>query len=435
MARFLFTVWPFVGHINPFVSVAREVQARGHKVAFYTSPSVRSLLEDEGFEVFAYDQLDEAKIWSHVTAAEVKASRGWHAPRLLMRAFRDWLAGTVPAQVADIRAILGAWQPDAIVTETAMWGPILVISETSRVPVAILTTLMGCLIPGPDAPPWGPGLPPPRTWRTRLLSRAITRLGDVLAVGVRGDVNRTRAGYGLPPMPSSVNAFMARMPLYLVPSIPELDYERRDLPASVHYVGPCVWNKPSGAPAPAWLDTVPTDLPWVHVTEGTAHHQGPFVLRAAVQGLADRPMRVIMTSGPQREPESLGLGALADNIRLERWVSHSDLLPRCAALVTTGGAGTVLTALQSGVPLVIVPTHWDKADNAQRIVEAGVGLRLSPKHCTPENLRDAVERVLHEPSFRENARRIAARMAAEPGPRRAAELLETLPAREPLPVA
>ena len=86
----------------------------------------------------------------------------------------------------------------------------------------------------------------------------------------------------------------------------------------------------------------------------------------------------------------------------------------------------MLTALQRGVPLVIVPTHWDKPDNARRIVEAGAGLRLTPRRCTPAGLRAAVERLLNEPSFSLNARRIARIMADHPGPVGAAELLEAL---------
>jgi MGT family glycosyltransferase len=435
MSRYLFTVWPFVGHINPFVSVASALRDRGHSVAFYTSPRVRPLLEGQGFTVFPYEQIDEDKIWAVIQEAETRASLGWHAPKLLLRAFRDWLAGTVPDQVTDIRSVVESWSPDAIVTETAMWGPILVLSETSHVPVAILTTLMGCLIPGPDSPPWGPGLPPPRNWAARFLAKAVKTSGDLLARGVRRRVNGLRASYGLAPMESSVNAFMARLPLYLIPSIPALDYNRRDLPPSVRYVGPCVWNKPTNAPAPGWLSEVPTDRPWVHVTEGTAHYQDPFVLRAAARGLADGPTEVIMTTGPQRTPADLGLGPLAPNIRLEQWVSHADLLPRCAAMVTTGGAGTVMAALQAGVPQLIVPTHWDKPDNARRVVEAGAGLRLTPGRCTPKRLREAVESLLNEPRFRERARQLARELADEPGPARAAELLEELVLSSPATVS
>jgi MGT family glycosyltransferase len=429
MARVLFTVWPFVGHINPFMSVARAMKARGHEVAFYTSEKSREVVEPQGVVLFPYKHLREDPIWEAVQAAETRATLGWHSPRLLLRAFRDWLAGTLADQVADIQEIIDEWRPDIIVTETGMWGPIVILNETSPIPVAILTTLMGCLIPGPDAPPGGPGLPAPRTFRTRLMAKAFTKLGDVLARGVRSHVNMVRASHGLPRMESSVNAQMARVPLYIVPSVNEIDYGRQDLPASVHYVGPCIWNKVEGAPAPAWLDEIPTDAPWVHVTEGTAHFQDPVVLRAATRGLANLPMQVILTTGSQRQPEELGLGPIAPNIRVERFVSHSDLLPRCSVLVTTGGAGTVLTGLQLGVPQIIVPTHWDKPDNARRIVDAGAGLKLTPRQCTPAGLRAAVERLLNEPSFRQNARRIARIMAEHRGPVEAAELLESLAQR------
>src|SRR4051794_12085010 len=144
MARYLFTVWPFVGHINPFLGVAEAVRARGHEVAFYTSPRLRPMLEEEGFEAFPFRHVDEDPIWEVLQAAETRASLGWHAPGLLLRAFRDWLAGTVPDQVADVKAIVDEWNPDVVVTETAMWGPILVLWEATGRPVAILSTLMGC---------------------------------------------------------------------------------------------------------------------------------------------------------------------------------------------------------------------------------------------------------------------------------------------------
>jgi UDP:flavonoid glycosyltransferase YjiC (YdhE family) len=81
------------------------------------------------------------------------------------------------------------------------------------------------------------------------------------------------------------------------------------------------------------------------------------------------------------------------------------------------------------VPLVVVPTFWDKSDNAQRVVEAGVGLRLAPRQCTPERVRAAVRRLLDEPHFRENARAMARRFAEASGPPRAAALLEELALR------
>ena len=157
------------------------------------------------------------------------------------------------------------------------------------------------------------------------------------------------------------------MPLYLVPSTPLYDRERCDLPRSVHYVGPCRWDKPEAAPPAPWLAELPRDCPVVYVTEGTMHSKPALLLRAALRGLASLPVRVIATTGTHRDPEDLELGAIPPNARVERWVPHSDLFPRTDVVVTTGGTGTVLAALAEGVPLVVAPTAWDQPENAWRV--------------------------------------------------------------------
>jgi len=345
------------------------------------------------------------------------------------------LADSIPEQVSDLQPIVRIFRPDVIVTDLALWGPILVVWELTGIPVALSSTMMGSRIPGPDAPPWGPGLPSPRTFGTRLLARATEVAVDVVAHNMRRHVNGIRARYGLRPMGCSIDAFTGRLPLYLIPSLPELDFDRHDQPPNVHYIGPCVWTKSSAASPPKWLDELPTDRPWVHATEGTAQYQEPFLLRAVTRALAGLPLQVILTTGKDRDPRVLGLEPLPSNVRAEAWVSHDDLLPRCAAIVTTGGPATVIASLKAGVPLLMVPTFWEKSDNAQRVVEAGVGLRLSPRRCTPERIRAAVARLLDEPHFRENACRIARRLADAPGPARAAELLERLATEVPASVA
>jgi N-glycosyltransferase StaG len=87
---------------------------------------------------------------------------------------------------------------------------------------------------------------------------------------------------------------------------------------------------------------------------------------------------------------------------------------------------------------VLVPTSWDKPDIALRMVEAGVAVRVPPRRCTPEALRAAVDQVLGDRRYRENAQRIAEKLAAEPGPAGAAHHIEALvaglsPAAAPVP--
>src|ERR1700757_3115770 len=102
MSRFLFTVWPFVGHVNPFLSVAKALQARGHDVAFYTGQDARARIEDEGFEVFSLRRIDESALWARIEDAEKAAGSAGGTLRLLRTVFGEWLAGTMPGQVGGI---------------------------------------------------------------------------------------------------------------------------------------------------------------------------------------------------------------------------------------------------------------------------------------------------------------------------------------------
>jgi MGT family glycosyltransferase len=424
--RILFTYWPFVGHVLPQMSIATVLRDHGCDVAFYTGPSAGRMIEPEGMRLFPFERLDEAAGTANVARLEAGVRHGRARPGVIRRTLRDWLVETIPAQLEDLEAIVARWQPDVVVTDLSMWGPIVVLWEKTGIPVTLSCTFLGPLVPGRDAPPPGFGMRPPRTPSLKARAWAMQRLTDAAATPVRRRVDEFRAGHGLPPMGCSVNEFTGRLPLYLVLGLRELDYGRRDLPAAVRYMGACVWMPPEPPGTLEWLDRLDRDRPWVHVTESTLHNSDPFLLRAAAQGLARSPVEAILTTGGDRDPQTLDLGAAAPNVHVTRWLSHRELLPRCAAVVTTGGAGTIMAALRAGVPLVIVPTTWDKPDNARRVVEAGVGVQVSPRRCTPEALRAAVEQVIRDPAYRAAAERMAALIAAAPGPDGAAELIEGL---------
>ena len=423
--RVLFACWPFEGHVFPLLSVALAERERGGEVAFYTGRRLAPVIEAEDVEVFPFDRVEG--VWQRVHERERELQPRGRSFRMQQAAFREWLVESIPDQVADLRAILDRFRPDVLVTDGSMWGPSLVLREAVPIPVVFASTLLYALIPGPDAPPPGSRLGVPRTRPERLRARAVTAVTDLLARGTRTRLDELRASYGLPPMGGSVNAFCARLPLYLIGSDPALDYDRADLPASVHYVGPLLWHPPEPPGTHEWLERIPAERPWVHVTEGTSHFQQPFLLQAAARGLAEAEVEAILPTGDDRDLTAVGLGpGGAPNVHARNWLSHGELLPRCRVVVTTGGAHTTISALAAGVPIVIVPTMWDKPENAKRLVEAGVAVRLSRRACTPEALREAVERVLADPAYAAGARRLAARLAAAPGPDGAAALIEGL---------
>jgi hypothetical protein len=222
----------------------------------------------------------------------------------------------------DIKRILATSGGDIVVSDPALWGSFLLLPELERVPVALCSYAGGCMLPGPDVPPIGLGLRLRRTWWGRAR--------DFL------------------PLKGPVISLAAKLPLYLLPSCPAYDYNRRDLPPSVRCVGPLQWYPPQEPPA--GLDSLPAGQPLIHVTEGTLHYQEPFVLQAAARGLANLPMSVVVTSGSDRDPAQLGLDPLAPNLRVERFVPHNHLSPGgrdAGAKQETGMNGLLNIALGS----------------------------------------------------------------------------------------
>jgi MGT family glycosyltransferase len=425
VSRFLFTCWPFVGHVFPQMAIATALRRHGHEVAFYTGPEARRLIDPEGIPIFLFDAVEPSH-YAHVEESERHTQGRRQSARRRNQVFRQWLVESIPSQVADLRPIIDEWQPDALLTDLSMWGPITILWETVPIPVVLSSTFMGPLVPGSDAPAWGFGLPAPRTPVARAGMKVLNKGVELARLALRRRVDAFRAENGLAPLGMSMNAFTGRLPLYLVGNVRELDYGRTDLPPSVHYLGACLWHPAEEPGSAEWLAAVPTGRPWVHVTESTLQHGDPFILRAAARGLADAPVEAILTTGSQRNPDELGLGSLAPNVHMTRWLSHRELLPRCAVVVTAGGPATITASLAAGVPVVVVPTTWDKPDNARRVTDAGVGVRLAPKRCTPERLRDAVNEVLNDPGYAERARNAAKLLADAPGPDGAVELLEEL---------
>jgi MGT family glycosyltransferase len=432
VTRVLFACWPFEGHVFPALSIALALREAGDDVAVYTGRRGYDHVVSQGIELFPFARVEG--VWERVHERERTLGGRRRSLRLQREAFRAWLVESIPDQVSDLLSVIERWHPDMIVSDGSMWGPSLVLHELSDLPVVFASTLIFALIPGPDAPPAGSRMTTaPRTAPQRARARAVSRAIDLLALGTRRRVDALRAGYGLPALGCSINESMARLPLYLVGSVPELDLMRRDLPPSVRYVGPLVWHPPASTETAEWLGAVPTDAPWVHVTEGTSHHEQPFLLQTAARGLSGAGVRAILTTGADRDPAALGLTPSTPDVHITRWLSHSELLPRCSAVVTTGGAQTIVAALRAGVPLVIVPTGWDKPTNAARAVQAGVAVSIPPSRCTPERLRSAVTRVLTEPRFRHNAAAVAGRLAAAPGPSGAAGLIRALAPRTTRP--
>jgi UDP:flavonoid glycosyltransferase YjiC (YdhE family) len=184
-------------------------------------------------------------------------------------------------------------------------------------------------------------------------------------------------------------------------------------------------SPPKAPPLPDWWGALAGPL--VYATLGTV--VGGFdILRAAyrpvLDALADMPVRALLTIGADLPLEALG--EVPPNVHIERFVPQGDVIPHAAAVICHGGSGTVLGAIAGGVPLVVAPMFADQPFNAARVAAAGAGIALPTSQATAATLRQALGRVLEEPSFRLAARRLGQEIALLPSVDEAPAVIERL---------
>jgi UDP:flavonoid glycosyltransferase YjiC (YdhE family) len=375
--RFLFVVPPLTGHVNPTVSVARALEARGHEVAWVGHPGkVRPLLPS-GARLFALSEQVEP---AHADAVQERArtARGAAALKFL---WEDFLVPLARSMRPGVEAAVAEFSPDVMCCDQqALAGGL--VARRREMPWATLATTSAGVV-DPLA-----GLPQVKAWF------------DALVFELEREADLPRAGELSPHL---VLAFTTRA---LVPG---------EFPAHYKFVGPSIADRPEATQFPFELLRPPAIL----VSMGTvnAEASGRFYA-ATIDALRDQPFQVILVAPSITDAPS--------NFLVRSYVPQLALLPHLAAVVCHGGHNTTCEALAHGLPLVIAPIKDDQPIVADQVVAAGAGVRVKFGRVQPAELRDAVVRVLRDPAMREAAGRVRESFAAAGGAAAAATHLEAL---------
>ncbi|MEA5456854.1 glycosyltransferase [Sinomonas sp. JGH33] len=173
------------------------------------------------------------------------------------------------------------------------------------------------------------------------------------------------------------------------------------------------WSEAAPQTDPSLLAPHVDGRPRVFVTLGTVSFGAVDALRTAVLGAARTGAEVVVACGPEGDPAALG--DVPDTVRVHRFVPQAAILPTLDAIVHHGGSGTMLAAIEHGIPQLVVPQGADQFFNAEAIERAGVGISGSAG-LDVDGVAEAVGRLLGNGEHRSAARRLAAEVAATPSP-------------------
>ena len=138
-----------------------------------------------------------------------------------------------------------------------------------------------------------------------------------------------------------------------------------------------------------------------------------------VDVLGRTPHRYIVSKGPRH-----GEYELAPNMWGAEFLPQTRVIPLVDLVITHGGNNTVTEAFHFGKPMILLPLFWDQHDNAQRVHEAGFGIRLDTYAFNDEQMNEALDRLLGDGALRTRLDNIGKAIRSRDGVVEAAQRIE-----------
>lgn len=380
--RVLFTCNPGLGHVHPMMPLAQALAARGHDVRWAVAPEACGRIEAAGFGTFPAGIAGaERRAEFDRCLTEALSLPPDKRPDYVFPAFFG--AVCTPPMLDDLLPVVDTWRPALIVNDASELAAPLA-ARLRGLPHA--THAFGALLP----------------------EHRVAAAGEVVAP--------LWEAHGLEPRPYAGSYDHLYLDIYP----PSIRFGSYGHVAQVQPLRPVPYDMVGGDPGEP---VVAGDRPLVYLTFGTVFNE-PRLFAAAMAGVAPLDVDVLVTVGPVADPGALG--AVPPNVRVERYVPQTAVLPHCAVVASHAGSGTFLASLGLGIPQLCLPQAADQFINAHQGAASGAALTLAPGEATPEAIAGAVGRLLDEPAFAGAARRLAGEIEGMPGPDEVAVVLESL---------
>jgi sterol 3beta-glucosyltransferase len=410
--RILILTFGTRGDVQPYVALANAAIAAGHDAAICTAEGFRPLVEDAGVPYLhmSNDMLD-------LIQAEMPTMSGAADSLRLVRR----MTAAMRASLHDQWEAAQTFEPDLLIYHPKSLGG-LHIAERLRIRVAVS-------LPLPFFTPTR-AFPIPFIARWPLggtANRLSYQLNRFTALAYGGMINTFRRDtLGLPPL-SRWSTYLTSPDGRPVPVLYGFSSTvvpiPADYPPHAHVTG--YWflpDQPAWQPPPQLQSFLAAGEPPLYIGFGSMG----FGKNAATRGATI--LEAVRRVGA-RAVVATGWGGIdltegSDDVLVVRDIPHEWLLPRTAAVVHHGGAGTTAAGLRAGRPTLICPVLGDQGFWAERVSTLGAGPRPIPiRRLTTANLAERLNQLLTEQRYRATTNRLGEAIRSEDGTGRALRIL------------
>lgn len=383
----------WLSHTSRPFEIAKVLREMGHEVIFASDGEYMKLPSDAGFQVIPIVTIDPDR----VLACSRNGRVNWYDYNLISRC--------VSAELE----LFDQLHPDLILTDFRL--PLSTSCEMAEIPLAVTLNAAWTNYYNVRVKP------PEHLAVTRILGKRLTNfvvpwLKDLIVTMDARPFNKFRQRHGLSSFHNIWDVW--RGDLNLMVDIPEYG-PTKDLPSDFHYIGPIVWEPDTAVPP--WLGQLDPARPTLYFSMGSTGNVRFF--QQAIEIFGDTEYQCLMTTAGMVE-----LSHLPENFYVVDYAPGSSLLEKSDLVICHGGNGTIYQAMQQGVPIIGIPTMHDQEFNLDRVEDLGIGIHLSELQFKPEHLVEAVEKILEDNKFKDNALHYMKILAGYDGARRGAALIQ-----------
>ncbi len=387
MARIVFFCIPAHGHTNPTLGVVKELAARGHEVLYYSYQSFREKIEAAGAKFIPCDEYD-AEL--HLTREE--AALLGSDLKLSTRVLVDTTLALDDMVCREMEWL----KPDCIVADSmAVWGK--AVAKKLGIPFVSSTTTFAF-----------------NQHSAKVMKQSFRELLSLLLAmpKIQKDLKRLQAkGYPIRNVLDLISNENATDTI--VYTSPEFQPFSETFSDRYAFVGPILRS------AEQVIEKRQEKL--VYLSMGTVNNDMLPLYRNCIQALKKSEYQVILSVGNQVDLSAFG--TLPEHVEVYPSVDQIAVLQKADVFLTHCGMNSVSEALYFGVPLALLPRTKEQEGVAERVRQLGAGMLL--QDTAPQAIRQAVDKLLTDPTYGKNAEAIAESFRACGGPKAAADKIES----------
>lgn len=398
--KILFACFPSDGHFNPLTGLAVHLQSLGCDVRWYTSPIYSEKLKKLQIPQYKFVA---AKDVNGENVEEVFPERAKINGKIRKLNF-DMVHAFIlrgPEYYADILNIHKEFPFDVMVADCAFSG-IPFVTDKMNIPV-ISIGVFPLVETSKDLAPPGLGMEPSYSFAGRIKQRVLRYVASKVLFAKSNKVMwDILAKYGIDHMNLNIFDLLVRKSTLLLQSgTPGFEYYRSDLGQNIRFIGPLLPFQSKKQRVP-WFDARLNQYEKVVVvTQGTVEKNPEKIVVPTLEAFKGTDTLVIATTGGSGTAE-LKKRFPQSNLVIEDFIPFADIMPYADAYITNGGYGGVLLGIGNQLPLIVAGVHEGKNEINARIGFFRLGINLKTEWPKPEQVKQAVEELLSDPSYKEN---------------------------------